>query len=207
MSDPDRSHRLLHVLALTWVAIALGLPCAAGAIASTPTHTNSTPAFPIPASARVPGAATTPATTAAPATTTPGAGAHPGTIPPTPATAVPPTTIAPTSTTPTVTTPATASPTGVPATGATGTSPSTGATTAIGVARKTGPTHSRLSTGALALAILAGLLALGCAVWVLARWLVFEPRWTLSLMHSLDEASFRASSTWAELADWARLGR
>jgi hypothetical protein len=164
---------------------ALGAICPAGALAAS--HTSSTPTFPIPASARVHGDSSAPATTA-PATTTPA-------------------TTIPTATTPTVATPATPAPTGTPATGATATSPSTGATTAIGVARKTGPTHSRLSTGALALAILAGLLALGCAVWVLARWLVFEPRWTLSLMHSLDEASFRASSTWAELADWARLGR
>jgi hypothetical protein len=74
------------------------------------------------------------------------------------------------------------------------------------VAHNTKPHATRLSTGALALAILAAVLALGCLVWVLGRWLALEPRWTVSLMHSLSEAGFRTSATWAEFTDWLRLG-
>jgi hypothetical protein len=74
------------------------------------------------------------------------------------------------------------------------------------VTRKTVPQSTHLSTGAIALAVLGALLVLGCLVWVLARWLALEPRWTVSLMHSLREASYRASATWAEFSDWARLG-
>ena len=77
----------------------------------------------------------------------------------------------------------------------------------MGVSRRASPKSTRLSAGALALAILGALLALGCIVWVLARWLALEPRWTISLTHSLREASYRGSATWAEFSDWARLGR
>ena len=35
----------------------------------------------------------------------------------------------------------------------------------------------------------------------------YEPRWVLSMRHSMDEAGMRASATFAELKDWARLGR
>jgi hypothetical protein len=63
------------------------------------------------------------------------------------------------------------------------------------------------SPAAVAIAALAALLALVCAVWGFARWRAFEPHWTLSLRHVLDEAGFRASATWAEFADWAKLGR
>ncbi len=66
---------------------------------------------------------------------------------------------------------------------------------------------SRISTPALLLAALAALLALGCAIWGVARMQAFEPRWTLSLRHTFAEAGFRASATWAEFSDWARLGR
>jgi hypothetical protein len=44
-------------------------------------------------------------------------------------------------------------------------------------------------------------------VWVVGRWLALEPRWTVSAMHSLREATFHASATWAEFSDWARIGR
>jgi hypothetical protein len=76
----------------------------------------------------------------------------------------------------------------------------------VGVTHKASPRHKRLSTGALALAVLGALLALGCLAWALGRWLALEPRWTVSFMHSLREASYRASATWAEFSDWARLG-
>jgi hypothetical protein len=80
-----------------------------------------------------------------------------------------------------------------------------GSTTAVGLARKAAPSK-RLSAAALALAVLGALLALGCAVWVVGRWMVLEPRWTVSMMHSLREASYRVSATWSEFSDWARLG-
>jgi hypothetical protein len=74
-------------------------------------------------------------------------------------------------------------------------------------------THARskssgkLSTAAIVVAAVAALLALGCAAWGLARRRAFEPHWLLSLRHAMAEAGFRTSATWAEFADWARLGR
>jgi hypothetical protein len=64
-----------------------------------------------------------------------------------------------------------------------------------------------LSTAGVVLVVLAALIALGCLAWAAARMLALEPRWTLSLRHALAEAGFRASATWAELADWMRLGK
>jgi hypothetical protein len=55
--------------------------------------------------------------------------------------------------------------------------------------------------------VLAGLLALSCLAWGIARRQAFEPRWTVSLRHAMGEAGFRASATWAEFSDWLRLGR
>jgi hypothetical protein len=66
--------------------------------------------------------------------------------------------------------------------------------------------HSGLSDGALAAVAVAALVVLLCLVWAIARVFAFEPRWTLSLRHSLGEAAFRASATWDEFSDWARLG-
>jgi hypothetical protein len=66
---------------------------------------------------------------------------------------------------------------------------------------------TKLSRGAIVAAVLAGLLVLLVAVWALVRWLAIEPAWARSLSYSLEEAGFRASATWAELLDWARLGR
>jgi hypothetical protein len=68
-------------------------------------------------------------------------------------------------------------------------------------------THAHgLSTPDVAIAVVAALVALACLGWALARMLTFEPRWTLSLRHAMAEAGFRASATWAEFSDWARLG-
>jgi hypothetical protein len=64
-----------------------------------------------------------------------------------------------------------------------------------------------LSTGAIVIAALAALLLLACIVWALARRRAVEPHWLLSLRHAMAEAGFRASATWSEFADWARLGR
>jgi hypothetical protein len=142
--------------------------------------TSSTPAFPIPASAR----------------------AHPitsvsGTIKPAKVTLAP-TTSPPATTT---TTPATTSP-------ATTTIP---ATTVKSVVAGRPVTHTSkhsesLSTAAIVAAVVAAVLVLACVAWALARRRAFEPRWMLSLRHAMDEAGFRASATWAEFSDWARLG-
>ncbi len=66
---------------------------------------------------------------------------------------------------------------------------------------------SSVSAAAIALAALGALLVLACGAWALARMTAYEPRWTLGLRHALAEAGYRASATWAELVDWARLGR
>ena len=63
-----------------------------------------------------------------------------------------------------------------------------------------------LSNAALAAVAVAALVLILCLVWALARMLALEPRWTLSLRHALAEAAFRASATWDEFSDWARLG-
>jgi hypothetical protein len=65
---------------------------------------------------------------------------------------------------------------------------------------------SGLCAGAIAIVALAGLAVAACAIWGLARWQAFEPRWTHSLRHAISEAGLRASSTWSEFADWLRLG-
>jgi hypothetical protein len=64
-----------------------------------------------------------------------------------------------------------------------------------------------LSTGAIVIAALAALLVLGCLAWAFARSRAFEPHWLITLRHAAAEAGFRASATWSELLDWARLGR
>jgi hypothetical protein len=129
---------------------------------------------------------------------------------PLPATA----TVQGTGTTPSATTPAATAPGITPATEAPATAPpatTAPATPAAGGARAVVVTHtssgSSLSGAAIVAAVLAGLVALACLAWGLARMLAYEPHWMLSLRHSLAEAGFRASATWAELSDWARLGR
>lgn len=192
------SRALLAVCAL--VALSAILP--SGAVAGTPTvHEKSPLGIPLPASARAGG------TSAPSATTTPASGAQPGNVAPgatpttaTPTTSVPTTAAPPAATAPTTTAPSTTNP-------ITTTPTTPGSPTVVGVARKKTSPSTRLSTGALALAILGALLALGCAVWVVGRWLAVEPRWTVSAMHSLREAGFHASATWAEFSDWAKLGR
>jgi len=64
-----------------------------------------------------------------------------------------------------------------------------------------------ISDAAIALAAAGALVALFALAWALARMTGYEPRWTLSLRHSLAEAGHRTSATWAELGDWVRLGR
>jgi hypothetical protein len=101
-------------------------------------------------------------------------------------------------------TPAAPTPTFSPQTG--GFQP--GAATAASTRRRPRSSHAgKLSTPTAAIAVLAALLALGCAAWAIVRARVFEPRWMLSLRHAMAEGGFRASATWAEFSDWARLGR
>ncbi len=64
----------------------------------------------------------------------------------------------------------------------------------------------KVSNAAITAAAIAALAALICLAWGVARMLALEPRWTLSLRHAMAEAGFRASATWAEFSDWARLG-
>lgn len=64
-----------------------------------------------------------------------------------------------------------------------------------------------LSAGAIVIAALAALLVLACVAWAFARSRAVEPHWLVTLRHSFAEAGFRASATWSELLDWARLGR
>jgi hypothetical protein len=78
-------------------------------------------------------------------------------------------------------------------------------------AKKSGSNHGfklpSLRGEALYVAVLAALLILACLAWATARWLAFEPHWTLSMRHSMAEASYRMSATFSEFADWIRLGR
>jgi hypothetical protein len=66
---------------------------------------------------------------------------------------------------------------------------------------------TKLSTGAIVVAVLAALLVVVCLVWAVARWWAYAPRWTVVMRHSLGEAGWRLSGAWEEFSDWARLGR
>jgi hypothetical protein len=59
----------------------------------------------------------------------------------------------------------------------------------------------------LALAILAGLMALTGLGFGVARWVGWQPAWADGVRHAAGEAGWRASSTWAEFADFVRFGR
>jgi hypothetical protein len=59
----------------------------------------------------------------------------------------------------------------------------------------------------LALAILAGVLALAALAFGVVRWFAWEPAWAVRFRHAAGEAGWRASSTFAEFTDFVRLGR
>ncbi len=59
----------------------------------------------------------------------------------------------------------------------------------------------------LILAIVGALLALCAMTFGFARWFAWEPAWSVRMRHSAGEAGWRASSTFAEFADFVRLGR
>jgi hypothetical protein len=59
----------------------------------------------------------------------------------------------------------------------------------------------------IGLGVLAALAALAGLAYGLARWRAWEPGWALRARHAAGEASWRVSATWAEFADWLRLGQ
>jgi hypothetical protein len=174
-----------------------------------PARTQTEPQLKTPASAVPQGGSTQ--TTSKPAVSTPGSATSPpaGTTTSKAGIVTAPagSTTAPTlaTTTPAAATPAVTTPAGTPA-------PTTGtpATPAIGapsVTHRTSAGSTRLSPWAIAAAALAVLLILASLAWGAARWYAYEPRWTLSLRHASEEAGLRLGATWAEFADWAKLGR
>lgn len=176
---------LASVLALAAPGVAQALDSATPAAASAPVTTS------VPASARITpqtgGTAIAPTgtpttTVGAPAATSPAATVG------TPAATLPSTTTATPGTSTTI----------VPGSATSGNRPP---------APRTSHAAGKMSTPAIALAALAALLALACLIWAIARAQAIEPRWAQSLRHSLAEGGFRVSATWAELTDWARLGR
>jgi hypothetical protein len=78
---------------------------------------------------------------------------------------------------------------------------------AIRVAAQDTDTSSAAPLPIVVLAILAGLLALGALLFGVARWFAWDPAWAVRMRHATGEAGWRASSTWAEFADFVRFGR
>jgi|SRR5215218_6817131 len=138
-------------------------------------------------------AGATPNTTAPPAAT--------GTAPPPPgATGTP----APGTATPAA--PAAAAPPPTPGPEPTA-APAVAARDAIGLASRSTEPATDPPFPLIALAILAGLLALGTLVFGAVRWRAWEPAWAERLRHAAGEAGWRASSTWSEFTDFVRFGR
>jgi hypothetical protein len=77
----------------------------------------------------------------------------------------------------------------------------------IALAARTGDVSTDAPFPLLLLAILGGLLALGALMFAVARWLAWEPAWSVRLRHAAGEAGWRVSSTFAEFTDFVRLGR
>ena len=86
-------------------------------------------------------------------------------------------------------------------------SPDVASRDAIGIAARTTDSATDAPFPLIALAILAGLLALGTLAFGLVRWRAWEPAWADRFRHAAGEAGWRASSTWAEFTDFVRLGR
>jgi hypothetical protein len=78
---------------------------------------------------------------------------------------------------------------------------------AIGTAARSTEPATDAPFPLIALAVLAGLMALGLAAFGLVRWRAWEPAWAERLRHAAGEAGWRASSTWAEFTDFVRFGR
>jgi len=85
--------------------------------------------------------------------------------------------------------------------------PAVAADNAIGTAARSTEPATDAPFPLLALAVLAGLLAIGTLAFGLARWRAWEPAWAERFRHAAGEAGWRASSTWAEFTDFVRFGR
>jgi hypothetical protein len=81
------------------------------------------------------------------------------------------------------------------------------ATDAIAVAARTTASGGAAPFPVLALAVIAGLLALAGLLVGLVRWRGWEPAWIHRMRHATGEAGWRAASTWAEFTDFVRFGR
>lgn len=138
------------------------------------------------------------------AATPPAAASGTGTPPP-PA-AGSPATAAPSAGTPAPGATAAAQPPPTPATAPTA-APDVAARDVIGVAARSADPASDPPFPLIALAVLAGLAALGTLLFGLARWRAWEPAWADRFRHAAGEAGWRASSTWADFSDFVRLGR
>jgi hypothetical protein len=90
--------------------------------------------------------------------------------------------------------------------------PATAATAATAPSALAVAGHARGGGGGapaaiIALAVLAGLLAVATGIWGLARLRGWDPPWVQYLSHAVSEAGVHAEATWAEFSDWVRLGR
>lgn len=85
--------------------------------------------------------------------------------------------------------------------------PDVAARDTIGLAARSTEPATDAPFALIALAVMAGLLALGAMTFGLVRWRAWEPAWADRLRHAAGEAGWRASSTWAEFTDFVRLGR
>ena len=56
------------------------------------------------------------------------------------------------------------------------------------------------------LAIAGALALLLLALWALARWFAYEPRWWPGTRHALQEAGWHAGGAWENFTDWLRRG-
>jgi hypothetical protein len=133
------------------------------------------------------------------------------TAPPASSTTAPPpppaaSTGAPAAVAPTPATPAAAQPPPTPDVAPVA-APDVAARDAIGIATQTTEPGTGAPFPLLALAILAALLAFGTALVGLVRWRAWQPAWADRFSHAAGEAGWRASSTFAEFADFVRLGR
>ena len=64
-----------------------------------------------------------------------------------------------------------------------------------------------LPAAVVGLGTLAALLLLTSLLWLAMRATAWEPAWFPRARHAFQEASWRASGTWADFTDWVRLGR
>lgn len=85
--------------------------------------------------------------------------------------------------------------------------PDVAATDVIGLAARSTEPATDPPFPLLAMAVLAGLLALATLMVGVARWRAWEPVWADDFRHAAGEAGWRASCTWAEFTDFVRFGR